>query len=251
MLSDLTTISLIFGAVAFLIGGTIKGVLGIGLPLFLVPMLATVYDLATAVTLMVVPVLASNLQQSWQGRRYAIAAVRRHWIVLLFLIPFTAFSASMLAGIDIDTGILILGVIVVVFATFQMLPIKFDISPRAERWIGPPVGALSGLIGGISNLFGPPLIMYFVALKLPKDDFVGSIAMFFAVGAIVLYLSLIFNGVLVVENVVASAIGAVPVMIGVWLGRKVRNKVEQKTFQRILLLVLIVIGFNLIRRSIS
>jgi uncharacterized membrane protein YfcA len=67
----------------------------------------------------------------------------------------------------------------------------------------------------------------------------------------VLYLSLIFNGVLVVENVVASAIGAVPVMIGVWLGRKVRNKVEQKTFQRILLLVLIVIGFNLIRRSIS
>ncbi len=250
MFSDIGTATVLFGIAAFLVSGTVKGVLGIGLPLILVPLLATVFDLATAVTLMVVPVLASNGLQAWQGRRYALVAVRRFWLVIVTLIPFTVMSAQFLAGIDIDTGVLVLGLIVIVFVTVQIFPLRLQIEPAAERWLNAPVGALAGLLGGVSNLFGPVLIMYLVALKLPKDDFVGSIAMFFSLWAFTLYFSLFVNGLIQIETIVASAIGAVPVMAGVWAGRAVRDRVPQKTFERLLLLVLLLIGLNLVRRAV-
>ncbi|MCH8110447.1 MAG: hypothetical protein IH905_00595 [Proteobacteria bacterium] len=52
---DVDTPTLVLGALAFFAGGAVKGVMGIGLPLILVPLLATVFDLPTAVAIMVVP----------------------------------------------------------------------------------------------------------------------------------------------------------------------------------------------------
>lgn len=52
---DVDTPTLVLGARAFFAGGAVKGVMGIGLPLILVPLLATVFDLPTAVAIMVVP----------------------------------------------------------------------------------------------------------------------------------------------------------------------------------------------------
>jgi uncharacterized protein len=55
---------LALAAVIFFTGGMIKGALGFGLPLFAVPLLALVMPLISAITLMGVPVLISNLYQA-------------------------------------------------------------------------------------------------------------------------------------------------------------------------------------------
>ena len=46
--------------VVFLIGGTIKGTIGIGMPLFIVPVMATVIEPVTVIALLFVPILATN-----------------------------------------------------------------------------------------------------------------------------------------------------------------------------------------------
>ena len=66
---DLGGLTLALGLLTFLVAGTVKGTLGIGLPLVAVPLLATVLDLPTAIALMVVPVLTSNFIQALQGKR--------------------------------------------------------------------------------------------------------------------------------------------------------------------------------------
>jgi len=58
---------------SLLLAGVIKGALGMGLPLFAVPVLVTVFDLPTAIALMMIPILASNLIQAWEGKNKQIS----------------------------------------------------------------------------------------------------------------------------------------------------------------------------------
>lgn len=246
---DVSPLTLLLAAGAFLAGGTVKGVLGIGLPLIAVPLLATALDLQTAVALMIVPVTSSNLLQAVQGGHYG-KAVRRFWPVLVPLVLFTIVSAQFLADIDLQTGALVLGVIVMAFAVVQALPLRLTVTPELTRLLNPLMGALSGALGGVSNLFGPPLIIYLVALRLPKEEFVGSIALLFLVGGVTLYATLFLNGLLTLELVGLSAAGAVPMGAGLLLGGRLRERIPQRTFERLLLLVLFLIGINLVRRGL-
>ena len=57
-------------------GGLVKGTLGVGLPLVAVPLLSLLLPAPQAMGLLVVPVLASNLLQAWQGGRLGFALRR-------------------------------------------------------------------------------------------------------------------------------------------------------------------------------
>ena len=245
---DLGGLTLALGLLTFLAAGTVKGTLGIGLPLVAVPLLATVFDLPTAVALMVVPVLASNIIQALKGKR-KIATFRRFLPLLLTLIPGTVIAAQFLSSVNLRTGSLVLGVIVVLFSLFQLVRFDFEVNKKHERYLNPIVGLFAGFLGGLSNLFGPPLIMYLVTLKLEKDDFVTTIGFLFVIAAATLYTTLATVGILSLENATASLVAAIPVMAGVFIGTRLRDRIHQKTFERALMIVLIFVGLNLIRRG--
>ena len=75
---DLALSALILVALAFVAGGAVKGGFGFGLPLVTVPLLATVMPPPTAISLMLVPVIAANIVQAFQGGYYK-SALRRFW----------------------------------------------------------------------------------------------------------------------------------------------------------------------------
>lgn len=246
---DLGGLTLALGLLTFVVAGTVKGTLGIGLPLVAVPLLATVLDLPTALALMIVPVLASNLMQALQGTRKR-ATLRRFWPLLMTLIPCTIVSAQFVSSIDLRTGSLVLGVIVVLFSLSQLVRLRLPVSGTHEKRLNPIVGAIAGFLGGVSNLFGPPLIMYLVALRLEKDDFVTTIGLLFLISGVTLYATLTVVGVVTIENATASLVAALPVMAGVFLGTRIRGRINQKSFERVLLVVLVLIGLNLVRRGL-
>jgi hypothetical protein len=143
----------------------------------------------------------------------------------------------------------VLGVIVVLFSLFQLIRFDFEINKTQERYLNPIVGLVAGFLGGLSNLFGPPLIMYLVALKLEKDDFVTTIGLLFVIAATTFYTTLATVGILSLENATGSLFAAIPVMAGVFIGTRLRKRIHQKAFERVLMVVLIFVGLNLIRRG--
>ena len=63
-------------AAIFVLGGIVKGVVGIGLPLVLIPLLTPVLDMPVAVALLTVPMIATNIGQAAEGG-HTVAAARR------------------------------------------------------------------------------------------------------------------------------------------------------------------------------
>jgi len=233
---------------AFLAAGTVKGVLGVGLPMIAVPLVASVTSPAQAIALAAVPILVSNAWQAFHGG-HTTDCVRRFWPMLASVVIGALIGVQVLATFDPRIVSGILGIVLVVFTALQAMPRRFTLDARGERWLGPPLGLVGGVLGGMSSLFGPLLILYLVALRLPKDVFVAAVALLFLTGSLPLFLGLVAHGILSPWQIVLSALASLPVIAGLVIGRRLRHHVPQALFEKALFVVLIVIGLNLVRRA--
>ncbi len=85
---------LLIAFIALLVAGIVKGAIGSGVPVIVVPILTMLYDVQLAIALLVAPNLFSNALQVWQ--------YRRHLLPLRFL---AAFSIAGGLGIVLALGI--------------------------------------------------------------------------------------------------------------------------------------------------
>ena len=242
-----TNIALV--ALAFTAAGLCKGILGIGIPLLAVPLLTGVMQPATTISVLALPIVVANTWQGFEGGQ-APWVMRRFWTVAATLIVGSTLGAQFLTEINPITAQLIIGIIVIVFSLSQFRTVVIPPPGKNEGWMSPIIGFIAGLLGGIATFFGPILIMYLVALKLPKDKFVPTIALLYLIGTVPLFVVLIWKGVLGEKEFILSLGGAVLLMGGVVIERRLRNVISQDTFRRGLLIVLVVMGLNMIRRAV-
>jgi uncharacterized protein len=79
---------------------------------------------------------------------------------------------------------------------------------------------------------------------------ISLLALIALCGTTPLYVSLILNDVLGWREVGFSALGLVPVLAGMVFGKWIRDRISQETFERVLMIALVVIGLNLIRKGL-
>ncbi len=240
---------LVLAATVLVLGGAIKGVFGVGLPMVTVPLLASFIPLAEAVALMYIPVLLSNLWQAYQGGYYR-QAFQRFWPMMFFLVGGTWLGAVTLMAVDAGTLILMLGVLVIIFSTLNLVQTDFRIPPRHELWWSLLAGLIAGYFSGIALHAGPAMIVFMVALHMPKDEFIGSIALAYVTVLIPIGLWYVSYGVLGAETLPLALAATVLVFLGLALGQWLRGKVDQERFRKGLLTMLILIGLNLIRVAV-
>ena len=234
---------------AFVMAGTVKGILGIGVPVVSVSLLSLVIGVPTAVALLPVPILASNLYQSLFGGQVE-STFRRFGALIVALIIGTFAGARILVEIDQRMLVGIVGTAVLIFAVSAHFPGHMRLGKRGERWLGIPVGFLAGVLGGMTTFFGPPLIMYLFALNLEKDEFVGTISTVYLCAAVPLAVALGMFGVMGGEEYLWSTVAAAPLFLGVLLGQWLRTRISQSLFRRGLLLMLLIVGVRLIYRAV-
>ena len=232
---------------AFVIGGLVKGLLGVGLPLVVVPLLALVIPSPKAIALMGIPILLSNVWQAVDGG-HARYALRRFATVLVPLVVATALTVRLTLGLDVATLDMLVACALLLAIVLMAWHPKLDVEPRRERYWGAVVGALSGAMGGVSSLMGPLLITYLVALRLTREQFIGSISILYLAGALPLYLSMGALGVLGPPELLLSALALAPMFVGMWIGKQVRQYVSEVLFRRLLLGFLTTIAVLLLTR---
>ena len=245
---DAATLGIIF--VAVIIGGIFKGIVGLGLPIVSIAILLNFLPPTTVLAIVVVPIVVTNF---WQAVRagFDLAIVRRFWLMILTFLLFFISTTYFVVGFDPRVMFGILGTCVTIFAASNLVrPQAHPLSPQTERWAGPLAGALGGLLGGVSAVWGPPMIMYFVLIQLPRDILIRSIGLIWLVGSVPLVLGYWSNGILNTQTLPLSIYACLPGLIGLWVGGRLRDHINQETFRKVMLVVLFLIGLNLIRRAV-
>lgn len=235
-----------------LIAGFVKGVVGFAMPMIMISGLASIMDPALALAFLIFPTLATNAWQAVRGGlRAAWASTKTHWRYLAVLWVMILVSAQLVTILPRSAMLLILGVPVVVFAVLQLAGWRLSFPDRARRPVEIMVASFAGFIGGLSGVWGPPTVMYLTALDVAKAESVRIQGVVYGTGAAMLVVAHIRSGVLTPETATGSALMLIPALLGIWVGFKVQDRIDQALFRRLTLVVLVVAGLNLVRRGLA
>ena len=111
------------------------------------------------------------------------------------------------------------------------------------------MGLIAGLIGGVTNVPGTPLVIYFYALRLAKPEFVSAVGVTFVLYKAVQLAAVTWYGLLSWQTFAASLGLAVVALAGFLAGRAVQDRLDQRTFNRVVLTFLALLGAWLVYRA--
>jgi uncharacterized membrane protein YfcA len=249
LVPDLTLLTLALALFALTLGGFSKGVLGVGLPMVAVPILSTFTPIRDVVAILYFPILATNVWQAFSGG-YLTVTLKRFWPMLLIMTATIWLGTWSLVRLDAAVISMLLGCAVAVFAVASLVKPSFRVSERFERPASLLAGAVGGFFGGMALIGGPPVIMLMVALHMKKEEFIGAMGLIYLTMLIPAGFTLTGLGVLESRHVIPGLLTLIPVLASLALGQWVRGKINQDRFRKVLLISMVLIGLNLIRRGI-
>ncbi len=113
-------------------------------------------------------------------------------------------------------------------------------------WFAPTIGVLAGFTTLVANAAGPLMVVYMLAMRLPKMDFVGTGAVFFL---LLNFFKVPFMVHLGLINAASFSLNLslVPlVFAGTWIGRKLVVKIDQRGFENLALILSLLAGVKLL-----
>ena len=232
----------------FVLAGFVKGATGMGLPTVVMALLAGFMPMPLAAALLVVPSLATNVQQCLDGPAI-VALLRRLWPMLAMMAAGTVLAAPLLAGGGHAVSPGWLGIVLVLYALQAMRPRPWRGAPRAERWLSAPAGAGGGIAGSATGVFLVPSVPYLQALDLGREALVQALALAFTVSTLALGGVLLRHGVLDARTGAWSVAMVVPAMAGLAAGNWLRGRISAAAFRRGFLLCLLALGLQLAWRA--
>ena len=232
----------------FVFGGIVKGVTGVGLPLVLVPLATQFVHVPVAVALVSVSMVVTNIVQSAEGGHTG-KAVRHFLPILVPLVIGSVIGTHLLISIDRRRLNLIIGVSFLLLALLLLCLPRLRISRRTAHWSGPFVGLGAGVLGGMSAIFGPPMIAYLVSAGVDPDTFVKYMAILALTAATTMLIVLTGSGAMSGGDFLMSAVAVIPIQLGMPLGRWLRGRIKPNWFRVLVLVVLAASGLDMLRRG--
>jgi len=233
------------------VAGFVKGAVGFAMPLVMVSGLSLFLDPLLAVAALILPIVMSNLLQVLRfGRSEALGAIREYWRYILIVCVMILIVAQFVVLIPAQTFYLILGVPVVILSVIQLAGLRFTIPPERRGVAEWAIGLFAGALGGMTGTWGPPTVLYLIALNTPKVKQMVVQGVVYGLGAVSLLLGHLQSGILNATTAPLSAMLLIPGFLGMQVGFMLSDRLNPDLFRKATLIVLIVAGANLVRRGI-
>ena len=119
-----------------------------------------------------------------------------------------------------------LGLVLLLYCGSFFSKIKIPKPGKNEKWLSPLMGGLTGVSTGLTGTFVVPGILYLQSMQLNRHALVQAMGLCFSVATISLGASLGGRGILDHSLVIVSCAMVIPALIGMWLGTRVRSKID-------------------------
>ena len=247
MLSDWYLITWV--TLTFLLAGTVKGVIGSGLPTISVGILTAVMGLHPAIALMLAPTIVTNVWQAVVGGHFR-TLIFRAWPFFLASTGSIWLGALALTRVDVSYLSALLGALLALNGAYGLLRLPLALPKGTESWFGVAAGLLNGIFGGMTGSFAVPGIPYLQALGLPRDQLIQAMGMLFTLSTVALTFALGGQNLLHLDLGVVSVLAIVPALLGMALGQRLRRLLSEQKFRTVFLVSQILLGGYLVLRSL-
>ena len=159
------------------------------------------------------------------------------WMVIGILI-------GVYAGKDLDEALFrkIMAVIIV-FTVAIMLLLEFrkNITIPTNKLFVANMGLISGFTTMLGNLAGAFSNIYFLAMRLPKNDFIGTAAwVFMVINLFKLPLQVIYWKNITIDTLKTDALLVPALVAGFWAGLKIVSKIHDDSYRKVVIILTLI-----------
>lgn len=236
-------------ATTFFLAGTVKGIIGLGLPTLSLGLLTATLDLTTAMALLIVPSFVTNLWQAFAGGKIRELLLRL-WPFLLMATVTVWPGAMALTRLDLALLSILLGGLLVSYSLLSLGGVRLSITSQHEAWTGPLFGTVNGILTGMTGSFVVPGIMYLQSIGLSRDMLVQAMGILFTASTVALAFALHTNHLLTPELGLVSALAVIPAAVGMTAGQAIRRKLPEALFRQIFFIAILALGLYITLKTI-
>jgi uncharacterized protein len=214
----------------FFLGGTVKGVLGFGMPSVVMACLGLMMPPQRAAALMILPALITNVWQVFAGPAVG-GATRRCWPLLVAIVAGTAAGLFLLGARLGGGATVLLGSVLAAYSLYGLITAARPMRLVVSWWMAPAVGVATGLLNSATGISVMPLVPYLGSLGLEKEDLVQTLGLCFLVAIIALGIGLTFA----IRIELSWAEWIAPLMAslaGMATGQAIRLRISAEVFRR-------------------
>lgn len=236
---------LFLACAGLLIAGLVKGAAGMGFSTTALPLLVLVLGVETAMPLVILPSLSSNVFVMVEAGEFR-AMVRRFWLLLVCLLPGLVLGLWCLAVVDRTLAAAALGLVLIIYGLYALTQPAIRLPAGLEKPLQAPVGLMNGFVNGLTGSQIFPLPSYLLMLDLKPNQFTQTNNIAFTLSSLVMLAGLTQIGFMTPAIFLLSICGIVPTYLGVRLGSRLRARLDVEAFRKMVVIVLMALGLVLV-----
>jgi hypothetical protein len=234
---------------SLIVAGLLKGTIGVGMPVVALPLLSLFIDVKSAAMLLSMPLIFSKLPQALEGGKTGRCLLQLT-PVILGMIPGLFLGVRILLALDGNVARIIAGLVLIGVGAVTLLAPKLELPSRLVLSTGIAFGFFGGILGGIAAIPGPLVFIFMLAKGLRGKAFTKEASLYLVVSAGLLAILLTASQQFGWVDVSVSAAAMLPVVLGMYAGQHMRDKIAPETFRRLVLIAVIAAGAELVRHGV-
>ena len=236
---------ILYLSIIFFISGIVKGIIGMGLPTISLLLLSLFLDINTAIILIIIPSLITNILQGFYGK-YLKELITEYWSFFLISGFFVYFGTMFFEALNLTTTTLLLSLVIIFYSLFALSGKVFSADKINNPLIKSVVFSSNGFFTGITGSLIFPGVFFFQALQFNREKLIQALGIHFTLLTLFLGLSkFYFYSYLTLKFSHLSIVSCIAAFTGMFLGNLISKKIKENLFKKIFLYSLIMIGFLL------
>ena len=249
--SDSVTVELGLWAVLFVaatcvLAGFAHGAIGFGFPMVATPLVALVIDIKLAIGL-IAPITLVMVIITAFGSGGVGTVVRRFWHLPIAVGVGAWLGTQLLLAAPPEPFILVLALVIILYLNLDRL--GRGANPTVQRFafaFGVAFGFVAGIFEAVANVAGPALLVYFMLLGLAPIHLIQALNLCFTVGKSTQVATWAWSGAISASDWAAIGALTVPSIAALFVGMRVRSRIDAETYRRWLRKALAVMAVLLI-----
>ena len=243
-LTTLQWVSVLFAI--FLLGLAKSGIKGIGI--IIVVIMAFVFEEKASTGILLTMLISADILAVIYYNRHA------NWTYIKKLMPWMVIGVLVGVWIGNDVSELIfkkMMAVIIILSVFIMFYFenRKSLNIPNNLWFSSSAGFLAGFATMIGNLAGPVSNIYFLAMRLPKNEFIGTAAwLFFIINVFKLPFHIFVWNTVSKETLVLNSVMIPAMAIGFFIGVRIVKMISNLNYRRFILSVTALGGLILLFR---
>jgi len=210
----------------------IHGALGFGFPLIATPLLVLFMPLPTAILLTLIPTVSINLVSIFTEKHWK-QALRAYWPIPAFTIVGSIIGTQILLSVDPSPFRMLLALVLVAYLVTEGLTGSKQ-AHNLPKWGMALFGLGLGLLAGVVNIFAPVIVVFALYTRMNPTLMVATFNMSFLTSKSGQIIGFIANDAFD-PDVVLVTVALVPlVLLCLWMGIRIRRKINRDTYMQLL-----------------